>query len=48
MTLQHPIQSPFEPASTAREDINGIDLSGQVAVVTGGYSGIGIAKPLWP
>ncbi|MEJ2061534.1 MAG: SDR family NAD(P)-dependent oxidoreductase [Gammaproteobacteria bacterium] len=40
--LQAPIPSPFGPASTAREVIDGIDLSGHLAVVTGGYSGIGL------
>lgn len=40
--LQTPIASPFGAASTAREVINGIDLSGRVAIVTGGSSGIGL------
>lgn len=37
-----PIQSPFGAASTARDVVEGIDLSGKVAIVTGGYSGIGL------
>lgn len=41
-TLQTPIASPFGAASTAREVIDGIDLSGRVAIVTGGHSGIGL------
>jgi NAD(P)-dependent dehydrogenase (short-subunit alcohol dehydrogenase family) len=39
---QHPIDSGFGATSTADEVLAGIDLSGKVAVVTGGYSGIGI------
>ncbi len=41
-TLQAPINSPFGAASTAREVVKGIDLSGRVAIVTGGHSGIGL------
>jgi NAD(P)-dependent dehydrogenase (short-subunit alcohol dehydrogenase family) len=41
-TLQKPIHSGFGPASTAADVIRGIDLSGKVAIVTGGYSGIGV------
>jgi NAD(P)-dependent dehydrogenase (short-subunit alcohol dehydrogenase family) len=40
--LQHSIGSAFGAESTAAEVIDGIDLAGTVAVVTGGYSGIGI------
>ena len=40
--LQSPISSPFGAASTAAEAIAGIDLSGRVAIVTGGSSGIGL------
>ena len=40
-TAQAPINSPFGYRSTAREVIEGIDLGGKVAVVTGGYSGLG-------
>lgn len=42
MTEQHPIPSGFNPASTAEQVSSGIDLTGRVAVVTGGYSGIGV------
>lgn len=38
---QNPIGSGFGPATTATEVLDGIDLTGKVAVVTGGYSGIG-------
>ena len=41
-TPQKPIGSGFGPATTADEILNGIDLSGKVAIVTGGYSGIGL------
>ncbi|MCP1644896.1 NAD(P)-dependent dehydrogenase (short-subunit alcohol dehydrogenase family) [Pseudomonas citronellolis] len=41
-TPQSPIGSGFGAASTAEEVIRGIDLTGKYAVVTGGYSGIGI------
>jgi NAD(P)-dependent dehydrogenase (short-subunit alcohol dehydrogenase family) len=41
-TLQKPIGSGFDAASTAGEVIEGIDLSGKIAIVTGGYSGIGV------
>jgi len=39
---QHPINSGFHYRSTAAEVIDGIDLTGRTAVVTGGYSGIGL------
>ncbi|MFL6121809.1 SDR family NAD(P)-dependent oxidoreductase [Actinophytocola sp.] len=39
---QHKIGSGFGFRSTAAEVIDGIDLTGKLAVVTGGYSGIGI------
>ncbi len=41
-TLQSPIGSGFNASSTAAEVIRGIDLTGMFAIVTGGYSGIGI------
>jgi NAD(P)-dependent dehydrogenase (short-subunit alcohol dehydrogenase family) len=41
-TPQAPIGSGFGAASTADEVIAGIDLSGKTAIVTGGYSGIGL------
>jgi NAD(P)-dependent dehydrogenase (short-subunit alcohol dehydrogenase family) len=40
--LQKPIGSGFGAASTAGDVIKGIDLSGKIAIVTGGYSGIGL------
>ena len=40
-TPQAPLASPFGYRSTAAEVIAGIDLSGKVALVTGGYSGLG-------
>jgi NAD(P)-dependent dehydrogenase (short-subunit alcohol dehydrogenase family) len=39
---QHKIGSGFGFTSTAAEVVDGIDLTGKLAVVTGGYSGIGI------
>lgn len=36
------IYSPFTATSTARDVVEGIDLSGRTAIVTGGASGIGI------
>ena len=41
-TPQTPIGSGFGAASTAAEVIAGCDLTGKIAVVTGGYSGIGV------
>jgi len=41
-TPQHPIGSGFGPETNAAEVIRGIDLSGKTAIVTGGYSGIGL------
>jgi len=42
MTEQAPIKSDFHAKSTALEVVKGVDLSGKFAIVTGGYSGIGI------
>lgn len=39
---QRPIGSGFGPKSTAADVMKGVDLSGKTAVVTGGYSGIGL------
>src|SRR4051794_11570027 len=41
-TPQRPIGSGFGYRSTAREVLEGIDLSGKLAIVTGGYSGLGL------
>jgi len=41
-TPQHPIHSGFGYRTTAAEVLEGIDLSGRLAVVTGGYSGLGL------
>lgn len=40
-TAQAPINSPFGYRTTAAEVIAGIELDGKVALVTGGYSGLG-------
>lgn len=40
--LQMPIGSGFGPASTTVDVISGVDLAGKTAIVTGGYSGIGL------
>ncbi|NID05673.1 SDR family NAD(P)-dependent oxidoreductase [Luteibacter jiangsuensis] len=39
---QHPIGSRFTAAATASDVLAGIDLSDRTAIVTGGYSGIGV------
>ncbi|MEV6795147.1 SDR family NAD(P)-dependent oxidoreductase [Streptomyces sp. NPDC051320] len=41
-TPQHKIGSGFGARSTANDVLRGIDLSGKLAIVTGGYSGIGL------
>ncbi|MET7744225.1 oxidoreductase [Streptomyces sp. NPDC005385] len=41
-TAQQPLHSGFGPASTAEEVAAGVDLTGRTAIVTGGYSGIGL------
>jgi NAD(P)-dependent dehydrogenase (short-subunit alcohol dehydrogenase family) len=41
-TPQHAIGSGFGARSTAEEVLEGIDLTGRLAVVTGGYSGLGL------
>ncbi|MFJ8133845.1 SDR family NAD(P)-dependent oxidoreductase [Streptomyces hydrogenans] len=41
-TDQQPLGSPFSAATTAEDVIAGHDLSGTTAVVTGGYSGLGL------
>ena len=42
MTAQTSVTTPFTAQSTAAEVIEGVDLAGRRAVVTGGASGIGI------
>ncbi|MEV8390986.1 SDR family NAD(P)-dependent oxidoreductase [Streptomyces sp. NPDC057539] len=42
-TPQHTIGSGFGARSTTQDVLRGIDLSGALAVVTGGYSGLGLA-----
>ena len=39
---QHPLGTPFTPASTADEVLAGIDLTSRNAIVTGGHAGIGL------
>lgn len=39
---QTPISSPFNAHSTAYDVVNGLDLTGKTAIVTGGYSGLGL------
>lgn len=42
MSEQHPIGTGFGPHTTAAEVLAGVDLTGKQALVTGGYSGIGL------
>ncbi|KIZ15384.1 SDR family NAD(P)-dependent oxidoreductase [Streptomyces natalensis] len=42
MTDQQPLGSPFSAATTSEDTVAGYDLSGMTAVVTGGYSGLGL------
>lgn len=39
---QQPLESPFGYRSTAADVLDGLDLAGRRAVVTGGYSGLGL------
>ena len=41
-TAQHRIGSGFGATSTAEDVLKGVDLTGRLAIVTGGYSGIGL------
>ncbi|MCQ9130926.1 SDR family NAD(P)-dependent oxidoreductase [Streptomyces hilarionis] len=41
-TAQHKIGSGFDAHSTADDVLAGIDLGGRLAIVTGGYSGLGL------
>lgn len=40
--LQQPLHSGFNAASTTNDVIKGINLTGKIAIVTGGYAGIGL------
>ncbi|WP_261387973.1 SDR family NAD(P)-dependent oxidoreductase [Chitinophaga pinensis] len=40
--LQRPVNSGFDAASTATDVIKGLNLHGKAAIITGGYSGIGL------
>ncbi|TFC54001.1 MULTISPECIES: SDR family NAD(P)-dependent oxidoreductase [unclassified Cryobacterium] len=42
LTPQHALSTGFTAQSTATEVLAGVDLSGKTAIVTGGYSGLGI------
>ncbi|MGA6204180.1 oxidoreductase [Nocardia testacea] len=42
-TTQHRIGSGFGPRSTADDVLAGLDLTGRHALITGGYSGLGLA-----
>jgi NAD(P)-dependent dehydrogenase (short-subunit alcohol dehydrogenase family) len=42
MTSQTPSGSGFGPVATASDVIRGCDLTNKVAIVTGGYTGIGL------
>ncbi|MFE2217000.1 SDR family NAD(P)-dependent oxidoreductase [Streptomyces canus] len=42
ITDQQPLGSPFSASTTAEDVVAGLDLSGMTAVVTGGYSGLGL------
>src|SRR5690606_29315386 len=41
-TRQKPVASGFAAASTSKDVIEGIDLAGKTAIVTGGYVGLGL------
>jgi NAD(P)-dependent dehydrogenase (short-subunit alcohol dehydrogenase family) len=41
-TIQAPINSVYGFSSTAKEVIGNINLQGKTAIITGGYSGIGL------
>lgn len=39
---QQPLHTGYGPRTTAEEIMQGVNLAGKVAIVTGGYSGIGL------
>jgi NAD(P)-dependent dehydrogenase (short-subunit alcohol dehydrogenase family) len=41
MELKNNVESPFNARSKASEVVEGLDLSGKVALITGGHSGLG-------
>lgn len=41
-TRQHTTDSGFGVRSTTDDVLQGVDLAGKLAVVTGGYSGLGL------
>ncbi|WP_219838069.1 oxidoreductase [Paenibacillus sp. R14(2021)] len=41
-TAQLPISSGFGPRTTAQEALGAQDLTGKIAIITGGYSGLGL------
>ncbi len=41
-TPQTPIHSGYGPAATAADIVKGLDLSGRIAIVTGGSNGLGL------
>jgi len=43
-TEQKPLKSGFGAKTTAREVLAGRDLTGKTAIVTGGYSGVGLGR----
>lgn len=42
-STQFPIDSGYDAQTTARQALDGADLSGKIAIVTGGASGLGLA-----
>src|SRR5215831_2206076 len=42
ITPQQPIPSGFGPKTTAKDVLHGRDLTGAIAIVTGGHSGLGL------
>jgi len=42
MGIQSLVQSGFNQSSTARDVIADLDLTGKIAIITGGHSGLGL------